>query len=96
MADQIFLFQALGIEVNMKTDITGATYHKILYTKPDYTQGEWAASIDGTATRLTYDIPNGVLDQLGQWQLQGKIVLGSGEKYDSGIVTILIEKPLDV
>lgn len=80
----------------MNTDISTATFHRILYTKPDGTAGEWLADIDGTNTKLIYDIPNGVLDQLGRWQLQGKVILGSGEKYDSGKVTLLIEKPLDV
>lgn len=51
-----------------------ATTTRILYTKPDGTDGYWTANVSGTS--LTYNVTAGDIDQAGTWQFQAYVVVG--------------------
>lgn len=56
--------------------ITGATDIKLLVMKPDETEVEWNAVIDGE-TKIRYIVKSGDLDQVGLYKVQASLTLGS-------------------
>lgn len=67
----------LTISLDTGLTLTAASNLKILYIKPDGTNGEWAATASGT--KVEKNLSNTDIDQAGTWQLQSYIEI-SGEK----------------
>lgn len=64
------------IKVDVGSDVTGATVHKIKFIKPDGTTGEWDATV---ATQyLQYTTVDGDLNQIGEWVVQALVTTASG------------------
>lgn len=90
----IFKLQSL-ITISLETSYTllgSASVKRILYAKPDGTDGFWTASVSGT--KLTYGLANGDIDQAGVWKFQAYIEAGGLKGYGE-IVEQEIELPLD-
>ena len=64
----------LTIYLDTNVTLTGASSLKILYKKPDGTQGEWDGEIDST-TKIKYAVESGDIDQAGEWGFQSYFVL---------------------
>lgn len=72
----------LTIYLDTNTALTGATSLKILYKKPDGTQGEWTGEISNIASNSSYSdsgikyaVESGDIDQAGEWGFQSYFVL---------------------
>lgn len=64
------------IKLDVGSDVTGATVHKIKFIKPDGTTGDWDATV---ATQyLQYTTVDGDLDQVGEWVAQALVTTASG------------------
>ena len=64
------------INVDVGSDVTGATVHRIKYIKPDGTTDFWDATV---LTRyLQYTTVDGDLDQVGEWKIQALVTTASG------------------
>lgn len=90
--ERIFRGQAYIIQIDMGQDVTTGSSPVILYKKPFGITGEWVATI--SVNKLTKEIGNGELNEIGSWQLQGKIKL-SGDKNLSDINVLQVNKSLD-
>ena len=64
------------IQVDVGSDITGATTSQIKYVKPNGDQGYWDASV--STQYLQYTTQDGDLDQKGEWKIQAYVVLPGG------------------
>lgn len=64
------------IKVDVGSDVTGATVHKIKFIKPDGTTDEWDATV--STQYLQYTTVDGDLDQIGEWVVQALITTVSG------------------
>lgn len=64
------------INVDVGSDVTGATTRKIKYIKPDGESGEWNATI--STQYLQYTTVDEDLDQVGDWIIQAYVVTPSG------------------
>lgn len=79
-------------------DISAATEITFLTKKPNGTSGtsktkgasEVAFTNSGSDGKAYYDTEAGFLDQAGVWQLQGLVVLSSGAKHYSEIVSFKV------
>jgi len=75
-----------GTPTESVVDISSATDMKIIFRKPDYTYLKVSASLytagtDGKIVYATIGDPEnktGDLDQLGDWEIQGRVTLPSG------------------
>lgn len=61
-------------------DISGASTKQIIFREPDDTAVVKTAAFttDGTDGKMQYTTVADDLDQVGEWQHQGKVVIGSG------------------
>jgi len=92
---KIYLGQTdLTIYLNTGKDITGATSVKVMYKKPDETEGEFIGTIDNaTQGIIKYVVTNANdLDQLGRWFFWAKIVNAQGKISIGNPDTILMEQ----
>lgn len=64
------------ILVDCGTVITGATNTKLKVKKPDGSEVEWTATIDGTQ-KLKYIVASGDLNVAGTYYLNALLILGS-------------------
>jgi len=66
-------------------DIRTATSKKIRLGRPDGTSEDFDASFltDGSDGQLVYTTTDGDIDQAGEWQVQGLIVIGGAAKSSS-------------
>lgn len=71
--------------------LAAASEKKILYTKPDGTNGEWNAVLEDT--KLVYNVADGDIDQDGTWELQAYIKVGGLKGYGDKI-SQRFEKPI--
>jgi hypothetical protein len=78
----------LTLDTDSTLDLTGATYTRILYEKPDGTKGYWDATVSGT--KLSFDISSTVNDQEKLWKFQSYVEFASGKKYFGKIVEQII------
>jgi len=84
MADKYYVGD-IGTEIRLLVvdeesgidDISDATVHKLLVRKPDGSEVEWEADIEGTQY-LTYTVQDGDLDQPGTYRVQAYLELPSG------------------
>jgi len=80
------------VNVNVGTDISGATVHRIKYVKPDGTSGFWEATISNSQY-LQYITIDGDLDQIGEWIIQALITTVSGT-WHGEIARFKVLKPI--
>lgn len=66
-------------------DISSASTLEIIFEKPDGTDVTKTATLtgDGTDGIMQYTMESGVLVQVGTWQVQGHVVIGSQDFYGS-------------
>ena len=64
------------IKVDIGSDVTGATVHKIKLIKPDGTIGEWDAEV--STQYLQHTTVDGDLDQIGEWVAQSFVTTEFG------------------
>lgn len=64
------------IRVDVGSDITGATVHKIKYIKPDGSTGDWDATV--STQYLQYTTVADDLNQIGEWIVQALVTTASG------------------
>jgi hypothetical protein len=83
----------LTIELETNYDISAATEAKILYTKPDGTNGEFVGGVSST-TKVSYTVEAGDLDQAGTWIMQAYVLIGGKIGY-GGKVYVSVEPNLD-
>jgi hypothetical protein len=81
----------LTIELDLKTDITGATAPVILFTRPDNTHGEWEATVSGT--KVTYAPADDDIMIPGRWDFQAQVAMGSGF-LRGGVITRTFQQPI--
>jgi hypothetical protein len=62
----------LRLEMDTEVSLTGATVMRILYKKPDGTQGFWPVTLT-SGTKLLYNVQDGDIDQAGTWQFQSYV-----------------------
>jgi hypothetical protein len=76
-------------------DISTATTKQLIFTKPSGTKVTKSASFFTTGTDgiLTYTTVSGDLDEIGTWQFQGYVVIGTNE-FTSTIDTFKVERNL--
>ena len=60
------------------TDISTASALEILARKPDGSTVTWTATLSG-ADALYFDTLADTLDQAGNWKLQARVAIGTGE-----------------
>lgn len=70
----------LNIVLSTGYDISAASVAKILYKKPDGTEGEWEGVVSDT-TKISYDVQDGDLDQVGTWTIQSYVEIDSKKGY---------------
>lgn len=72
-------------------DLTDADVMRILYWKPDDTQGYWNGIMDGVKNnKILYETVAGDLDQAGLWHLQ-TYVESDGRTYKGDYVKIKVQ-----
>ena len=66
-------------------DISSASSIRMIIKKPDQTSSTKTASFntDGTDGKMKYVTVSGDIDQVGNYKLQGKVVIGSATYYSS-------------
>lgn len=64
------------INVDVGSDITGATVHKIKFIRPDGETGEWVATV--STQYLQHTTVDGDLNQIGEWVAQALITTSFG------------------
>ena len=81
MAGQKSYIGDIGTEiiVDVGTDITDATDHKMLIRKPDGTEEEWTPTSIFNVKYLTYTTADGDFDQAGMYRLQAWVETPDGE-----------------
>lgn len=79
------------IQVDVGSDITGATIHSIKYIKPDGTTGSWDATV--STQFLRYTTIEDDLDQAGEWVVQAKVAL-TGGIWHGEITRFDVNKPI--
>ena len=62
----------IEIELNVGTDISGATVRKIKFKRPNGTIGVWNAS-EKSSTSIAYVTKDGDLNNAGIWMLQSYV-----------------------
>jgi len=67
------------IRIDCINSLLGATNPKILYQKPDGTEGSWIASIEDEYY-LEYQTVEDDLDQEGIWFFHASVTFGTAEK----------------
>lgn len=80
----------LKLETNYD-DLAAATVKRILFKRPDGTEGFWNADQEGTL--LVYNLQNGDINKEGNWQFQTYIEVG-GKNAPGTIVNHFFERPL--
>lgn len=68
-----------SIRIGTKTNLDTADTLQILYKKPDGSTGFWEAT--QSARELVYEVQDGDIDQDGEWQFQGYIVVNGREGF---------------
>lgn len=77
MSDKHYVSEiGTDIVVDCGCTITGASPTKLKVKKPDNTEEEWDASIEGTDS-LKHTTEAGDFDQAGKYRLQASLTLGS-------------------
>jgi hypothetical protein len=89
MADKIYVGDiGTVIDLDCGVDITSATDQKIKVKKPDDTEEDWTASIQGTDT-LRHVVTSGEFDQAGRYYFQAYIAsptwTGKGETVEKEV-----------
>jgi hypothetical protein len=79
------------INVDVGSDITGATVHQIKYIKPDGSSGNWDATV--STQYLQYTTADGDLDELGDWEVQAYVETASG-KWHGEVTRFKVLKPI--
>lgn len=79
------------INVDVGSDITGATVHQIKYIKPDGSSGSWDATV--STQYLQYTTADGDLDELGDWEVQAYVETPSG-KWHGEVTRFEVMKPI--
>jgi hypothetical protein len=64
------------IQVDVGSDITGASEHQIKYVKPNGVASFWDATV--STQYLRYTTVDGDLDQIGEWTIQAKVTVAGG------------------
>ena len=79
--DEIYV-NAVGVEITLHTyvDLSTAASHLIKVLSPSGATDDWYPTVSGT-NDLVYTTEDGDLDEVGTWQWQGKVILGSGTWY---------------
>lgn len=76
--NQVFNGQSLlELQLDTKYALSTATNPKVLYKKPDGTEGSWIGTIVGTI--IKYQLGNNDIDMAGIWQFQAYFEI-SGRK----------------
>lgn len=75
------------IEDGAAVDISAATAHKFILTRPDgsYINPVAVFKTDGTDGKLQYTLVSGDLNQAGKYSLQAKVTFASGTYYSEVI-----------
>lgn len=90
---QVFKKQSnLVITLDTGIDLTGATETKILWQRPNGSQGFWNATVSGTT--LSRALTDTDIDRYGNWKFQAYVIKG-GKKYYGNITEKLFLKPLN-
>lgn len=84
MSDKFTGQSLLQLRYDTGLDLTSATVKKILYVKPDGTQGSWVATTNSTS--LVYDLLATDIDQSGNWKLQTYVEIGGKKGYGDIII----------
>jgi hypothetical protein len=76
-------------------NIAAATTKQIIFEKPDGDSVTKKAVLtgDGTDGKMQYTIVDGDLDQVGEWNYQGFVIVSTGEWY-TDIHTLMVERVL--
>jgi len=76
-------------------DISAASTKTITIKKPGHTSADYTASLttDGTDGKMQYAVASGVLDEIGLYEVQGYVKIGSTE-YSTTIKTFSVEPTL--
>ncbi len=81
--------ESLRLTLQTGVDISGANAQVIKYLKPDDTEGEFAAVIDGT-NDLYYDFAANDLDQVGDWTFWAFVTFSDNRTAPGQPVTIRV------
>jgi hypothetical protein len=79
------------IQVDVGSDVTGATTSRIKFIKPDGTSGYWNATI--STQYLRYTTVEDDLDQVGEWDAQAYVELAAG-KWHGEVTRFKVLEPI--
>jgi hypothetical protein len=87
----IYTSQSFELRLATGIDLSGATDPKILYTKPNGTEGYFTATVDGQD--LTYTTSNTDIVTRGVWKFQAYCQIGGLNKFGK-IVRVTIDESI--
>lgn len=91
MPDHFVTQTILQLKLRTEYDLSGATWLRIYYRKPDDTTGFFPATASGKF--MVYDVQPGDIDQVGKWQFQAKMLKG-GEEIQGSIAYKEFKTPI--
>jgi hypothetical protein len=87
---KIYENQSITIELDLATDLSGATTLEVRYKSPTSLRGgSWVAAIVPGTNKVTVDVPKNILSPAGAWKLQG-YAAGTGWSMLGETVTLTI------
>lgn len=92
---KLYISQPITVSLTCLVDelpVSTGVSAKILYQRPDKTEGEWPATMDNATGIVEYDASESDINVAGKWKLQPSIVFAGGNELPGDTVEMRIEK----